>query len=431
MERGGPGRSGRVGRSLEETEPAKEDVSQAVAEGSIVLSLDATQLNAGLKKAAQKAKSESKTIGQNFKEGSKDFLKDATGGDKGIFGGFGKAGLIGAGIAGVAMIGKEIWDVITPVKALEKELEKAADVQKLWRESIKESIEVEQEWISSLSSIAGTTEGMAAIEGRIAGIRTQVATLDADLKKTSKTKDDLDSKWNSLDNFGTWLTGGLETKQKAAAKEYDAAKSAREEADKAARDAQKQLSRLRDPLTNPAAVQAHRDFIRDLQYATKEIEGQSAETSKLLRLKEQFNLTSGQMREAMAAISAKELAQNAKDADDLIKTLTADVLELAGVAKKTAEEEKLDDLMKKGIDKDKAERIKGLIALKKLEAQQFTPLNALVRGTAQEITFQNKSKFEEARNAAVQKQLAELEKHGRILSDIREGIFKDKAPAEI
>jgi len=327
-------------------------VSQTVAEGSIVLNLDATQLNAGMKKAAQKAKADGKTLGGNFKSAAGDILKEKTGGDQGLIGMFGKAGLIGAGIAGVALIGREIWDVITPVKALEKELEAAADVQKRWRESIKESIEVEQEWIGSLSSIAGTAEGMAQLESRIGNIRGKVGTLDADLKKTGKTKDDLDSKWNSLDNFGTWLTGGLETKQKAAKEQYDAAKAAKEEADKSARDAAKQLARLRDPLTNPAAVAAHRDFIRDLQYATAEIQGQSAEVSKLLRLKEQFNLNSSQMSQAMAAINAKELAERTKEADDLLKQLTDDVLVFAGVAKKTAEEERLDDLMKRGLDKD-------------------------------------------------------------------------------
>lgn len=408
-------------------------MSQTVAEGSIVLNLDATQLNAGMKKAANKAKADGKTLGGNFKDAAGDILKEKTGGDQGILGMGMKAGLIGAGIAGVALIGKEIWDVITPVKELEKELERAADVQAKWREAIKESIAVEQEWISSLSSIAGTSEGMSAIESRIGNIRGKVGELDADLKKAKRTNEDLDSKWNSWDNFSTWMVGGLESKQKAAKAEMDAAKQAKEDADKSARDAEKQLARLRDPLTNPAAVAAHRDFIRDLQYATAEIQGQSAEVSKLLRLKEQFNLNSSQMSQAMAAINAKELAERTKEADDLLKQLTDDVLVFAGVAKKTAEEEKLDDLMKRGLDKDKADRIKALINLKKLEAQEYKPLNAIIKGTAAEISFNNKSKFEEARNKAIEEQLKELKMNNKIAGEMRDALVKieKKDPSEI
>lgn len=405
-------------------------MSDAVARGSLVLSLDAQQLSKGLSKAAKDTKAKGSEIAKGFKDSTREKLGETFGG--GSLAGMGaKAGIAGLAVAGIAMLGKELYDLATNAHEFHKELERGQRVTEKWAEGISTGIERAKERLSEFDDIAGTAEGMQALNRELSLAESKLKETSAALESGEKEVDKWSSKWNSTDAMSKYLSSELEDTKNAEKAKLETVRKANDAQLKAVEE----FRRKKQEIENRNSVEAKkalRQFIKEQADAVKDIEGRTADERKLDDLKDKFGFNAGDLAAARLAVQAKNAAQNVKDADDVIKSLTADIGELQGIAKKTSEEEKLDDLIKKGADQGQIDRIKTLIDLKKKAAQQFTPLQALEKGTAAEISFQQKSKFEGERDKAVKQQLDELKQQNKILGDIRDGVKKlDKDTPEI
>lgn len=392
-------------------------MSEAVAKGSLVLTLDAQQLNQGLKKTAANAKQAGKKMSENFKTASGDVLKEKTGGDMGIMGMGMKAGVIGAAVAGAAMLGQSLWKAFGPMKDLNKEIERGAEVAEKWRDKIAQNVAISKEWVGSLSDIAGTTAGMQQLQKHTGDVASQLAVLNAETKKLKGEGEELDS-WGSWDSWSSWATGGLEARQEAVKAQIDATKGSAKELQKTLDELKLQEARLKNPLTNPAAVAGVRQFVQSMADARAEAEGMSKELLQIQALKRQFNLNDAQvseMRSAWAATEAakaaaeakKELAQATEDA----ATMERELREEMGLAvRRSTEETKLDEMIQKGVDEDQIARLRTLIAMKKKASESYKPLNAIVRGTSAEISFQNKNRFDQDKEKELNRMRLALER---------------------
>lgn len=399
-------------------------MAEAVAQGSLVLTLDAQQLNKGLSKAAKDVKAKSSEMGKTFKDSGREKIGEVFGG--GSIAGMGaKAGAIGAGIAAAAFVGKELYEeLIVKSKEYGRELEENERAVGKWADSVRDKYDAIAESLTEFSSVAGTSAGIKANEQALAKMRAELDGVTESKKRQEDAEKSYDSKWSSGKNFELWMSSKLEDTQKSEANKKKELIGLEDELRKKYEAQARALAKLKNPLTNPEAKAALKDFIMSQEDALAAIEGRTGDEQSLENMKRKFGWADAQLGAARAAIKAKELGQASKDADDLIKTLVEDVGELNGIAKKTAEETKLDDLIKIGADEQKIDTIRKLIEMKKRERQEYSPLQGLERGTAAEITFQNKSKFDEQKKADMAKELELLKQIATGINKAVDGIKK-------
>lgn len=412
-------------------------MSEAVAEGSIILKLDAHQLNRGLKKAAHDAKKTGQSISDSLKTTGSEFLKDPLGGDKGIIGMGGKAGVWGAIAAGVVMVGSKIAEASPIARAWRKEIELQTDRAKEWGEAFKSSIGDIKERLASLQDIAGTPKGLQAYQASIGELQAKYRAMSAETEKAREAADDMSSIWSgSLESIAHWLAPGTsrEGQETILRAKLDAAKSGSEEAKKALEEVKKAYDRLMNPETNPAAIAAVRQFIQDQNDSIEVLKGTSAEYMQLIKLKRQYNLSQKQFDEAKAALDAAQYAKSqaevAKATEEAAKWMKELEEDIGLVAKRSVEEAKLEEFIQKGIDEDQVQRIRKLIELKKIQNQQYNPLTALERGTAAELSFQNKNKFDNQKQVQVQALAADALRRsegwlGRIFAEVQKANNRD------
>lgn len=384
-------------------------MAQNVADGSIVLSLDASQLNQGMAKAAQKAKADGAKVASNFKTAAGKNIENLTGGGSGVFGMTAKAGIWGAAITGAVMLGKSLWDAYGPAKAMQEQLERNAEAQQKWRDKINDSIATNQQWIASLADIAGTAEGAARIDQHFNQIAGSAETLNQKLKTVKEQQKDWDS-WGNWEGWSAWMVGGHGDRKKALEEEAKALKGDADAAKKAAeaREKFKQSQKIQADSTT-------RQFVQDMKDAVAVMNGADKDLMRIEAMKRKGGFSDdqiGQMRAAvgakLAAESAKELAEANKQAADWTKELSDELGVFGTVVQKTAEDKKLEELISKGADSAQINRLKTLIALKKKQGDQYKALTALERGSAAEISFQNKTKFEMERDKKIDQELKEL-----------------------
>lgn len=374
-------------------------MANSVAEGSIVLTLDSTKLNQGMKKAASDAKSKGSEIAKSFKGSASEKIGETFGG--GSLAGMGaKAGAIGIAVGAVAMLGKELYEAAIGMKAFDRELEQNEKAVSQYADKIATDIGRAKEALSEFDDVAGTAEGLKKLGETISTVEGKINQLTGSLEAAQKKEQDLDSKWNSFDNFGLYLSSKLEKSQQAAAAERKIIEGARDNAKKIA-DELKRESFLRDnPMFNPKAVGEVRRTIEGINDEIKDIEGRSAGDKLKDGLIKKFGKNVN-----LLAVDLALAQRNAASADKFIKELTESVAELQTGVKKSAESKQLDELRALGIDKAKVDRIDELIRKKEeLEKppKKYSPLKALERGTWDGINAINEAKFnrEQEKNKA-------------------------------
>lgn len=369
-------------------------MSNNVAEASIVLSVDATRLNAGMNKAAKDAKTKGSEIAKAFKDSSKEKIGELAGGGS-IIGMGAKAGLIGAGVAAAAFAGKELYEeLIVKSKEYQRELEENARAADLWAERQRQAVEDIKESLGEFSSVMGTTEGIAANERALERLRGKYDDIRSSRKSALEEEKKYDSKWNSTENFGLWLSGRLEDTAKSKADNTKRQTALEDDLRRAYEAQQKALERLKNPMTNPEARAALKDFIRSQEDAVAKLEGRTDAEQKLLDMQRKFGFKGADLAGAQAAANALKLAEANKEATDWTKNLSNELLEQAGLVKDTANLVKLDELIKKGADVNQINRIRQLMKAKQELNRQYQPLAALERGSNQEITFRRKLEFD-------------------------------------
>lgn len=407
-------------------------MSQNVAEASIVLNVDSSRLNAGMNKAAQTAKAKGAEVAKNFKGG----------GGGGGLGGGGLGGLIkgGAGLGvgfkaaeaamKVAEFGAEqlYEELIVKSKEYSRELEANERVVSLWADKQREGFDDIKESLVEFGSVMGTTEGIKAQEKAVDRMRQKVEQYSAARKSAENTEKSYDSMWSSGRNFELALRSRLQKTQDsetAKRKEYLALE---DEARKKMELQAKALEKLKNPLTNPEALAAVKDYVMAQEDALAALEGRKQGEQDIINLQRKFNITASQAGQMMAANQKLELAKANKEAADWQKSLNNEMLEEAGLIKDTANLVKLDELIKKGADKAQVDRIRTLLREKQNLNRQYTPLQALERGTNQEITFRRKLEFDQKKRDDTLKLLgkAQLDELKKIATGIDN--LKDDAP---
>lgn len=383
-------------------------MSNSLGKASIILTADAASLSSGLNKAA----AESKKKGAEIKGHLQESLQGATGGVGSIIGGVGKAGVIGAVISGAILAAKEIYEAQTNIKKFHRELEAGQQVIDRWGEALAEKLDKAKERLAGLDDIAGTSEGVKAYGRELAVVERGVTDLEAALARAKKTEEGFDSKWDSVDNFRLWTRGRLEDTANNAKEERQKIEKFLEAQRKAAKDMRQQKFLLENPLANDKAKDALRGFIADMNDATAAIGqfGKTADELSLEKLQRQFGFKDADLGAARLAILNKNMAM----ADDLIRKLERDISDMQQGIERSAEEEQLDALVRAGIDKQKADRIRELINLKKQEADANKAANteglkALDAKSWDGIRFVNKVKADTERaNKLSEKQLNEI-----------------------
>lgn len=396
-----------------------------VAKGSVQLELDASRLNSELKSAAKNTKTQGKTIGENLKTSIGDKLNEV-GGGTGIVAMGGKAGLIGASVAAIALVGSKLNEVYGPAVKLRKEFERNAEVTGQWGNLFSTRLNDIKDKLSDIGSIIGTDAGMLELERGIAKFGQMERDTAVQIEKLRELQDDYRGMLGSWDAAGKYFYGALGDKQADIKMQLDAVKAANLQAKQAAHDARKQLYLLQNPEENPKATNAIKFFIADLETQTKELEGQSKELSKLNALQKQYNLSRAQMRLGEKAIDNFKLAEATKEAKDLIKELETELYNLNSGVERMTEDIKLDELIKKGIDEDQINRLKMLIDLKRELNNEYKAAPAIEKGTAQEISFQNKYKFDTERRKDIDARIEGLKDRDNIAGKMQTEILKQQ-----
>ena len=408
---------------------------QSAAKGSIALSLDATALDKGWKKSAADTKKAGSELAKTFNSSANEQIGAAFGGTSIIASGA-KAGAIGAAVAAVAALGKSLWDAYGPLKDVNKELEYGAELNKKWFERVNQNVAVSREWINTLKDVAGTAAGMRQIASEARGIDFNVEAATARLKGVEQQLEGLDSNF-SLTNWARWITGTHETTVNGIKAQADAAKSSLEGLKKQQEEVQREMRRIRNPETNPEAVAAVRQFVRDMEGQAAAARGVSSEMARLIQLQERYGLNGNMVRAASRAIAeasmAKDLAETRKAGEDAADTIRRLSEELGLLAKKSAEEQQLEEFIKKGIDEGQIARLRQLIGLRQQLNQQYKPNTAIVAGTAGEINFRESNRFQQGQEAERKRQL-ELQQQGngwlgRIYQAVV-GLQNQRQPAE-
>lgn len=369
-------------------------MSNNVAEASIVLNVDATRLSAGMNKAAKDAKSKGAEISKGLSGG---------GGGGGGIGGL-KGGLaIGAGMKALEIggkvledVGEHIFNAATGATEFNRRVEDGIDSAKKWADGVVENAQRAREALSDKGDFLTTAD----IDKTLASNTSKLKQVEDGLGKAKKKADDLDSKWNSTDNLGLWLGGKLEGTKKLADAEEAESKRVVDALKKEEEALRRRRQEWENPMTNEKAVTALKTFVRDIQESTEEL---SAEERQLRQLKRQFNFKDSDLGAAQAAINAKKLADANKEATDWTKSLSNELLEQAGIVKDTANLVKLDELVKKGADKAQIDRIRQLMKAKQEANRQYTPIQALERGSSAEVTFKRKLEFDQKKQQDVLK----------------------------
>lgn len=379
-------------------------MGNAVAEASIVLSVDATKLNSGMKSAANKAKSQGSELAKNFKASSSEKIGNIFGGDS-LIAGAAKGGLIGLGVGAVALVGKELYELATNTREFHKELERGEEVSKRWAEGVIEGIGRAKERLTEFDDIAGTAEGLKAFKTSLVQSEGKLTDLGRSLEVSKTAAEEYDSKWNSFDSFHRYLNGQLDESHKSALKTVEDHKQAQEAARKFTEELRRRNAELADPSSSVQARTALRQFVKEQEDAVKDL-NRSADESKLAKLQERFGFKGLDLVGARLAITAK----NAANAEQFIKSLRDEVDQLATGVQKTTEETKLDEFVKLGIDNKQIARIKELIELKKEQGRTYNPLKPIEAGTWEAIHTKNEVKFNEdkVKGLKQEKQLNEV-----------------------
>jgi hypothetical protein len=395
-------------------------MAEAVARGSIVLSVDSTAVNTGMRQAAARAKQGGSEVAKNFKQSSNEQLGAAFGGTS-VIASLGKAGFIGAAVAGVAALAKGLWDTYGPIRQLNKQIEYGAKLHADWRDRIAQSVAQNKEWISSLSDIAGTAAGLRFIGGEAGLITGSVEQVTAEVARLKAELEDMQS-WTSWNSWAHFFTGTGDAAREGIKARLDATKSAAEALRKEADATTRSIWLLNHAEQNPAAVAAVRQMVQGFRDQTAALAGQSQEMIRLDALRRQFKLTQRQQDEVRNAWAisvafqaakerADEMAKAEADAATWIRELANETAALRGEVVQTADEAKLNEFILRGIDEAQIARIRELIQAKQRLNQQYKPLTALERGTASEISFQNRTRFEYDRDKA------DREKQTKLLQD--------------
>lgn len=371
-------------------------MSNSLGKASIILTAESAQMSAGMKKAAEEAKKRASEIRSHLGEK----LGGAAGGGIGeAIGGATKLGAIGVAIAGVITIGKELYAAAFNAKAFARELEKGQEALDLWAERAGENLTRMKERLTEFDDVAGTKEGVQKYTGELAKAERQLADLNKQVESSKATAASLDSKWNSFDNFGKWMRSELEDTEKDAQESAKKIRAVAENQRRAVEELRRRNHELLNPRESIAARTELRKFIKEQEDAVKDLT-RSADEARLDRLSEKFGFKGADLGAARLAVAAK----NAATADQWIKELTRDVDDLAKGITRGAEESKLEELVKAGIDAKQIARIKELIDLKKQQNQQYNPLKAMEANTWEAITFQNRVKFDKEKQAGVKQE---------------------------
>lgn len=363
-----------------------------------------------MKQAAAKAKSGSEGISKQFKDSSKEKIGEMFGGGS-ILGMGAKGGAIAAGIAAVAFAGKELYEeLVVKSKEYGRELEANERAVAKWADGARVKFDLVKESLAEFSAVAGTTEGIQANERALSRMKGQLDDISSTRKKQEDAEKSYDSKWGSTRNFELWMKGRLEDTAKSETAKKKELVGLEDELRKKYEEQARALAKLKNPLTNPEAKAALRDFIAEQKDAIKDLEGRTADEKSLDKLKERFGFKDADLAAARQAAAMKKTAENAKNASDFIKELERDIDDLANGITRGAEDAKLEELIKAGADEKQIARIKELIALKKEQNKEYKPLKALEAGTWDAITFQNKTKFEQEKKDKLknEKQLNEV-----------------------
>lgn len=394
--------------------------SESVANQSVVLSVDASNLNAGMKKAAQDAKAQSAEIAKNmkvktpevaapiiapsktaakgekakaseglktFKDSAKEKIGETFGGGSLLAGGA-KAGAIGLAVAGVALLGKELYDAAFNAKKLEREFRASMWAMELSAERVTESIARTKEALTEFDDVAASAEGVKAYGQQLKRAETDLKIAQADLDRSVKDEAQWDSKWNSIEAMNKYLRSELESTGKNAAQATEVLKKTLDERRKMAEELRRKNGELANPMSSVAARTELRRFVKEQEDALKDL-NRTADESKLDKLKEKFGFKDADLGAARLAIAAK----NAGTAAEYIKQLGKEVNNLQNGIEESADDAKLEEFVKLGIDKAQIARIKELIALKKQQSETYKGLKPLEAGTWDAIKFQNEYKF--------------------------------------
>lgn len=403
-------------------------MADTVAEGSIVLTVDSSRVASGMRAAAAKAKAGQSEIAKSFKDSSKEKLGEIFGGGS-LIGMGAKAGAAGAVVAGIAAIGKEIYEFHQNTLAFERDLEQQAKGVNEWASKVTAGIDSAKERIAELEEIAGTTEGIKKYGEELGKVDSAVATLEGRLRQLTETEEGLDSKWNSIGNMELYVRGKFAGTQAAAKqqrqdieKELDAAKKTQEELNR-------QFARNQNALINPKAQAELKAFIRQIKEDTKDIFGRTADDKAVDKLKDKFGFSEAQLGAVRMELLAKNTAIAEKEIADLMRLTT----ELSTGIKRSAEEERVLEMQRQGIVDETINRYIDLVNLKnELEKppKQYSPLKALEKGTWDAISFENKNKFDNAEKTK-KDELKKLDVIAAAVDRVREAIEKIPNPSLI
>lgn len=405
-------------------------MSNNVAEASIALTLDATKLNQGMKNAATNAKKGGSEIAKSFKDSSREKIGEVFGGGSVLAMGT-KAGWVGALVAGTAVVGQAIYDnMISQAEKFNKEMERSDKLNAKLAEKLNERLTQVSARLGEFDDIVGTPEGLKKYREELEGIQRELSGARAAQSAAHKEADKMNSLWNGGEALQSWLVGDRETQHTALMKNYEDRSSAVENLMKKEAELAKKIREAENPADSIQARTAIRQAIKAEEEAYKDLT-RSVVESQIAKMKDKFGFKDDdprlkELRDAaektqafkdaqkeaeeftkMEEEAAQSIADAQQEAADWAKDLNIQLIEQSGLVKNTAELVKLDELAKRGADTAQLERIRALIQARQTLNNQYQQVQALERGSAQEVNFRKSIEFNN------QKKTDALEKIGK------------------
>jgi hypothetical protein len=326
-----------------------------------------------------------------------------------VLGFAGKGGMIGIAVAGLTALGKEWLNIATGAHKAEERIEAAEKANKKFIESIQDSLARGDEWLSRWEGSFGTAGGIAAMEDHLKRVNKQLADTQTGLKEAKKQKEALADDWDLNNLRHLWNDEDVK-KNEARIKSLG---EAEELLLKKQLDLRRRLSEVKDPWQNPSAIKSLRAVIDEANDSVKALT-RSADDMKLDKLKKEFGFKDGDLGEARLALAAKHAA----NADEWIRQMVRDMNNLRNGIHMTADELKLEEMMKNGLVGDKVAEIRKLIDLKKeLEAKPIT-LKAVVKGSIEDAALDNAAKMKALDDSRKNLSGVQLQEIIRKLNDI-------------
>jgi hypothetical protein len=375
--------------------------SDSVAKGSIQLSLDATAMNEGLKKAANKAKQGGESVGKQLKGSLNEQLGSKFGGES-VLASFGKAGMIGAAVAAAAYLSKEMAGVVMRTEEYNRQLERSVKLNAQWSSMIGDNITRTVSALGEFGKVAATDEGLDARTQAIRRMRDELGKVETQIHRTEKEADKWSSMWKGKDQFQFWMTGSRAEQEKVHRDAVNALRDSHSEKLKLIQQEERLLNELREARTvaGKTAIrgikQEHEDAARNLNLKPWEQWRQ-----KIVDIKREFGLLAQDEAELNRLGLQRQQAEANRDLVEQIKTTRNELAAVFGEQVKISEEIALEEFVRRGADNAQIERMKLLIAMKKRLTDQYTPLTGIERGTAAEISFRGQQKFNDAKDRAL------------------------------